>query len=164
MVVPTPGYGELSVRYFPALGRWMLLAEELTRISNRIVAYVADAPEGPWGEPYVVHDMGNAAFRDNYCCAVEDNCLGEQMFNCARTGFYGTYLLPEVIETASSFTITYTMSSFSPYNVALVQTTFATNSTYDRTMRWLMFVTLLGCKASGQPYQGKDEGPPSRQA
>ena len=69
-------------------------------ISNRIVAYVADAPEGPWGEPYVVHDMGNAAFRDNYCCAVEDNCLGEQMFNCARTGFYGTYLLPEVIETS----------------------------------------------------------------
>ena len=45
------------------------------------------------------------------------------MFDCDRTGFYGTYLLPSVIPSGGAFTITYTMSSFSPYNVALFQTT-----------------------------------------
>jgi hypothetical protein len=44
---------------------------------------------------------------------------------CSQTGFYGTYLVPSVIKHGSDVTITYTMSSFSPYNVALFQTTFS---------------------------------------
>ena len=123
-IVATPGYGETSVRYFADVQRWMLLAEELTPTSNRIVAAFADKPEGPWTAPLTVHDMGDAAFRGKYCCTSEDNCLGEQMFNCNRTGFYGTYLFPEVTRSGTDFTVAYTMSSFSPYNVALFQTTF----------------------------------------
>jgi hypothetical protein len=102
----------------------MLLAEELTPTSNRIVAAFADKPEGPWTAPLTVHDMGDAAFRDQYCCTSEDNCLGPELFNCNRTGFYGTYLFPEVTQSGTDFTVAYTMSSFSPYNVALFQTTF----------------------------------------
>ena len=120
----TAGYGETSVHYYPSLGHWMLLAEELTPTSNRIVAAFADQPEGPWTTPITVHDMGDPLFRGKYCCAVDDNCAAQQMFNCDKTGFYGTYLFPTISETASSFTVTYTMSSFSPYNVALFQTTF----------------------------------------
>jgi hypothetical protein len=123
-IVGTPGYGELSVHYYSSIGQWMLLAEELTPTSNRIVAYFAAKPEGPWGTPFVVHDMGDSVFTAKYCCSSEDNCLGSQMFNCNRTGFYGTYLFPSLIETANDLTITYTMSSFSPYNVALFQATF----------------------------------------
>ena len=123
-IVGTAGYGELSVHYYPSIGRWMLLAEELLPSSNRIVAYFSTKPEGPWSTPFVVHDMGDAAFRASYCCSSEDNCLGRQMFNCNRTAFYGTYLFPSLIETANDITVTYTMSSFSPYNVALFQTTF----------------------------------------
>lgn len=123
-IVETRGYGETSVRYFPAIDRWMILAEELTPASNRIVAHFADAPEGPWTGPLVVHDMADPAFRDAYCCTAEDDCRGEQFFNCNRTGFYGTYLFPDVIATSDGFTVTYTMSSFSPYNVALFQATF----------------------------------------
>ena len=123
-IATTPGYGETSVRYFADVDRWMLLAEELTPTSNRIVASFADEPAGPWSTPLVVHDMGDAAFRAQYCCTSEDNCLGKQMFNCNRTGFYGTYLFPEVTQSGKDFTVAYTMSSFSPYNVALFQTTF----------------------------------------
>jgi hypothetical protein len=47
------------------------------------------------------------------------------MFDCDRTGFYGTYLLPYATTTAASVTVTYTMSSFAPYNVALFQTTLS---------------------------------------
>lgn len=127
-LVSTPGYGELSVRYFPSLGRWMLLAEELRPASNRIVAYFADRPEGPWGAPIVVHDMADPSFRAAYCCAGIDDCRGAQMFHCDRTGFYGTYLFPSVRHDGDTFTVTYTMSSFSPYNVALFQATFAWNT------------------------------------
>lgn len=123
-IVGTAGYGELSVHYYPSIGQWMLLAEELTATSNRIVAYFSATPEGPWGTPFVVHDMGDSTFTAKYCCSSEDNCLGAQMFNCNRTGFYGTYLFPTLIETPNSLTVTYTMSSFSPYNVALFQATF----------------------------------------
>jgi len=46
------------------------------------------------------------------------------MFNCAKTGFYGTYLFPEATLNGNAVTVTYTMSSFSPYNVAVFQSTF----------------------------------------
>jgi len=45
--------------------------------------------------------------------------------HCDRTGFYGTYLFPDVaLHGDGSFTVTYTMSSFDPYNVALFTATF----------------------------------------
>lgn len=123
-IVATPGYGELSVRYFASLQRWLLLAEELTPVSNRIVAYFAEQPAGPWSAPLVVHDMADPTFQSAFCCTTEDDCTGAQLFNCNRTGFYGTYLLPALAEDAHTFTVAYTMSSFSPYNVALFETTF----------------------------------------
>ena len=46
------------------------------------------------------------------------------MFNCDRTGFYGSYLLPGATTNGQSFTVAYTLSSFSPYNVALFVATF----------------------------------------
>lgn len=124
-IIAPPGYGETSVRYFPEISRWMLLAEEQVGGANRIVAYTAADPAGPWSAPIVVHDMADANFRATYCCAVDDQCEGPQMFNCDQTGFYGTYLFPTVAVSGSTFTVTYTMSSFAPYNVALFQTTFS---------------------------------------
>ena len=111
------------MRYFESMQTWVLLAEELYGTHNQIVAYIAQDPAGPWQGPAVVHDMGDPAFRDRYCCAVDDQCNGEQMFNCDQTGFYGTYMLPAASSTSTTFTITYTMSSFSPYNVALFEAT-----------------------------------------
>jgi hypothetical protein len=124
-IITTPGYGETSVRYFPEVDRWVLLAEESLPASNRIVAYTAQDPAGPWSAPIIVHDMADPTFRQTYCCATDDDCTAPQMFDCDRTGFYGTYLLPNVTTSGNSFTVTYTMSSFAPYNVALFQTTFS---------------------------------------
>lgn len=119
------GFGETSVRYFPELGWWMFLGEELQPTSNRIVARFAERPEGPWSAPIVVHDMADPAFTGAYCCAVDNQCAGKQFFNCDRTGFYGTYLLPGAqLHGDGSFTVHYTMSSFDPYNVAVFSTTF----------------------------------------
>jgi hypothetical protein len=119
------GYGETSVRYFASIDRWMFVAEELTASSNRIVARFADRAEGPWSDAIVVHDMADPDFRQAHCCAETDNCQGTQFLHCDRTGFYGAYLLPDVIAHADgSFTATYSLSSFDPYNVALFSATF----------------------------------------
>lgn len=123
-IIATAGYGETSVRYFAAIDRWMFLAEELTATTNRIVARFADRPEGPWGEAVVVHDMADPQFTTAYCCGA-NGCDGKQFMDCARTGFYGSYLLPEVaVHDDGSFTVSYTLSSFDPYNVALFTATF----------------------------------------
>ncbi len=119
------GFGETSVRYLPEVGRWMFLAEELLPATNHIIARFADAPEGPWSDAIVVHDMADPAFRGAYCCAVDNQCDGKQFFNCDRTGFYGSYLLPGVqAHGDGSFTASYTLSSFDPYNVAVFQADF----------------------------------------
>lgn len=123
-IIATTGYGETSVRYFASIDRWMFLAEELTPTTNHIVARFADRPEGPWSDAIVVNDMADPAFRAAYCCTPDNNCTGQQFFNCDRTGFYGAYLLPEVTRADGKFTVTYTMSSFDPYNVALFTATF----------------------------------------
>ena len=126
-VIATAGYGETSVRYFaPPIDRWMFLAEELLPSHNRIVARFADGPEGPWSDGVVVHDMADPAFHAQYCCVPDGSCQGVQFLDCDKTGFYGSYLLPAPqVAPDGSFTVAYTMSSFSPYNVALFHATFA---------------------------------------
>lgn len=123
-IIEPPGFGETSTRYFADLGRWMFLAEELRPGSNRIVARFADRPEGPWEDPIVVHDMADPAFLGTYCCGAENACEGPQFMHCNRTGFYGAYLFPTLSRDGNTFEVTYTMSSFDPYNVALFATTF----------------------------------------
>jgi hypothetical protein len=124
-VTGTPGYGETSVRYYPEIGQWMLLAQQTAGFSYQVTAYFATSPEGPWSGPTTLLDSQDGTFRATYCCTTDDNCDGVQMFDCDRTAFYATYLMPRLNRTQNSFTVTYTMSSFAPYNVALFQTTFS---------------------------------------
>jgi hypothetical protein len=117
--------GELSVRYFPEIGRWMMLNQEESPTMNRVIAHFASAPEGPWSDGVVVADMGDPAFQKKYCCAA-DVCNGEQLFHCDRAGFYATYMLPTVAVDAAkgTFTTTFVMSTWDPYDVALMRATF----------------------------------------
>lgn len=124
-IIAAPGYGETSVRYFAAIDRWMFLAEEQIGGANRIVARFADAPTGPWSDAIAIHDMADPAFHAHYCCAIDDACAGDEFMNCDHTGFYAAYLFPDVeLGDGGRFTITYTLSSFDPYNVALFHATF----------------------------------------
>ena len=122
-IVDVAGNGELSVRYFAALDRWMMLNQEQLPASNRVIARFADRPEGPWSAAIVVADMADPAFRQQYCCAA-DACNGQQLFHCDRAGFYGTYLLPHVATQPGGFTVTFFLSTWDPYNVALMQASF----------------------------------------
>jgi hypothetical protein len=123
-VVADASIGELSVRYYAAIDRWVMLDQEMWNSRNLVVARFADAPEGPWSDRVIVADMGDPVFAAAYCC-VNNDCSGARLFNCDRAGFYGTYLLPEVAANADgSFAITFTMSTWDPYNVALMRATF----------------------------------------
>ena len=122
-VVSEPNLGELSVRYFPRIGRYVMLDQEIN-IGNRIAARFAEAPEGPWSDAVTVATMSDPDFSASYCCSGTD-CSGERLIECPHAGFYGTYMLPEVIvHPDSSFSITFLMSTWIPYNVALMSATF----------------------------------------
>lgn len=123
-IIAAAGYGETSARYFANLDRWVVMAEESLPGSNRIVARFADRPEGPWSDAVVVHDMADPRFRAASCCTPDDACEGAQFLDCDRTGFYGSYLLPEARDQGGTFELAYTLSSFAPYNVALFSATF----------------------------------------
>jgi hypothetical protein len=127
-IIDVPGYGETSVRYFASINRWMFLAEELYSGRNQIVARFADQPEGPWSNDVVVDDMADPVFLATYCCG-SSGCAGQQLFaGCGTSNggaFYGSYLLPDlIVNPDGGFTVSYTMSTWNPYNVALMQATF----------------------------------------
>jgi len=122
-VVAAPNIGELSVRYFPSIDRYVMLDQEVN-VGNRIAARFAEAPEGPWSNAVTVATMSDPAFAARYCC-LGTNCAGDRLFECEHAGFYGTYMLPEAtVNPDGSFSITFTMSTWIPYNVALMTATF----------------------------------------
>lgn len=116
--------GEMSVRHYPEIGRYMMLNQQGTPTYNRVIARFAERPQGPWSEAVTVHDMGDRNFTDKHCCSAAA-CGPQQLFNCSKAGFYGTYLFPFVRGDRNEFTVTYTMSTWDPYNVALMQATFS---------------------------------------
>lgn len=123
-VVASAGIGELSVRYFAAIGRYVMLDQEIAGTDNQIFARFATSAEGPWSAPITVASLSDPAFRAKYCCVALD-CEGERLLNCDRAGFYGAYMLPDVTaKPDGTFTIDFVMSTWDPYNVALMSATF----------------------------------------
>lgn len=119
-IIAEATFGETSFRYFPEKGMWMFLAHG----ANRVVARFADRPEGPWSDAITVHDNTDPAFALKYCCVPENSCTGERLFNCSKASFYGTYLFPRAAVGGTGFDVTYTMSTWDPYNVALFTARF----------------------------------------
>lgn len=123
-IITTPAVGELSVQYFPNLGRWAMTTQEFTAGKNQIVARFADTPEGPWSPAQAIASLADPAFRSKYCC-IGDECAGERLFHCDRAGFYAPYMLPDAeLRKDASFTIDFVMSTWDPYNVALMSASF----------------------------------------
>ncbi|OJY30217.1 MAG: hypothetical protein BGO98_26110 [Myxococcales bacterium 68-20] len=123
-IVASPTVGELSVRYFPAVNRFVMMNQEINGSGNQVVVRFAKSPEGPWSAPTAIASFSDPAFLATYCC-VNGVCSGKRLFNCDRAGFYGTYMLPDATKNADgSFTIDFTMSTWDPYNVALMSATF----------------------------------------
>ena len=120
-VIADAKFGETSLRYFSEIDAWMLLAQA----DHQIVARFAEQPEGPWSEEIVLHDNTDLGFLAQYCCFPEGTCGGERLFNCSKASFYGTFLLPDVIVDSGGFTVSYTMSTWDPYNVALFSARFS---------------------------------------
>jgi hypothetical protein len=123
-VVVSSGIGELSVQYFPAINRFAMLDQEIVAGNNQVLARFATSPEGPWSAAITVASLSDAAFNAKYCCVSLD-CTGQRLINCDRAGFYGTYMLPDLTtKPDGSFAIDFFMSTWDPYNVALMTATF----------------------------------------
>ncbi len=126
-VVASAGIGELSVQYFPAIHRFAMLDQEIVAGENQVLARFATSPEGPWSAAISVASLSDPAFFTKYCCVSLD-CSGERLLNCDRAGFYGAYMLPDVTTRPDgSFVIDFVLSTWDPYDVALMSATFATS-------------------------------------
>jgi len=130
-IVVSPAVGELSVQYFPSLlsssggfGRYVMTTQEMIAGQNQVLARFADAPEGPWSAPQALASLSDPTFRAKYCC-IGNECAGERLFHCDRAGFYAPYLLPDAtLRKDGSFTLDFVMSTWDPYNVALMSASF----------------------------------------
>lgn len=128
-VIVTPAGGEFSVVYFDEIRKFIALNSELGFVHARF----ADAPEGPWSEPVSVVNMIDPGFAAKYCCFDITNptnenapCVGQQLLHCTKAGLYGSYLLPHVkVNADQSFEITFTVSTWDPYSVALMSATIS---------------------------------------
>ena len=101
-----------------------MLNQEIVAGNNQVLARFATSPEGPWSAAVSVASLSDPVFTAKYCCASLD-CTGERLINCDRAGFYGTYMLPDVAtKPDGSFAIDFFMSTWDPYDVALMTATF----------------------------------------
>lgn len=123
-IVAGGGIGELSVRYYDNVGRFVMLNQEINANGNQIVARFATEPEGPWSDPVKVMSMSDPDFDANYRCPAKNNCAGAKQI-IFDYGFYGTYLFPEATKNDDgSFSVDFLMSVFEPYNTVLMRAKF----------------------------------------
>lgn len=70
---------EMSVRYHPALKKWVAITPGPGGLSNTIAARTADSPVGPWSAPQTVYRFpemtpGNPLYdRDTFCYATKEH-------------------------------------------------------------------------------------------
>lgn len=126
-VVPSTGIGELSVQYYSDIGKFAMLTQEGQYLRIRF----ADAPEGPWSTPVVIAALNSADVRQTYCCNGT-TCSDSQLYYCNQSnnqngGFYAPYLLPGLRKNGNNFEISFTVSTWLPYNVALMTASFSLN-------------------------------------
>lgn len=123
-IIDSTNVGELSVQYIQELDQFVMLTQEATFL----IARFAKAPEGPWSKPVTVAVMNDPAFYSVYCCS-NHNCTGSQLIDCDQGknngGLYAPYLFPNArMQGANAFDLSFTISTFRPYNVALMTASF----------------------------------------
>jgi Domain of unknown function (DUF4185)/CXCXC repeat len=137
----TADVGELSVQIFDAGARlgnvWLMMYTP--KGSLQVLMRWATSPGdlGGWSPPIAVFDMSSTANQQAFCCqggtGSDGNqiCDKEQFLECNSTlgpnvgqplfGPYAPYMLPSITsEGGSVYSISYLLSSFSPYGTQLM--------------------------------------------
>ena len=120
-----PCLGELSVAWYPSLGKWLMLYN--CALPRGITMRSADRPWGPWSDGEVIFQPWNdggychfmhVAFSSQNCDAVSDPGRENEW-----AGEYGPYMIPTLAQNhGGTTTIYYVMSVWNPYEVMLMKT------------------------------------------
>ncbi len=124
-------YGEVSVRWSQALGRYLLLAMTGPEdpAGGAVTLRTASAPWGPWSPRIVLFDWiaDGLSFADperRFICALgEDDPVGDRIFGAQAGrpgGAYAPYLY-DVRTDARGVRLRYTLSTWNPYQVVLME-------------------------------------------
>ncbi|HEX5052664.1 MAG TPA: DUF4185 domain-containing protein [Planctomycetota bacterium] len=125
-VVASDCIGELSVRRLPGTGVLAMTCN--ASLPRGIHLRTAPAPGGPWSDPIVIFDpsrdrgYGHRMHQKNSAVGYDDG-LSEPGREEQWGGEYGSYLVPEWCSSPAPGvqTLVYTLSTWNPYTVQLVQ-------------------------------------------
>jgi hypothetical protein len=125
MLFDHPCLGELSVAWYPSLGKWLMIYN--CALPRGITMRSADWPWGPWSDGVVIFQPWNdggychfmhVAFSSQNCDTVSDPGRENEW-----AGEYGPYMIPSLAQNlGGTTTIYYVMSVWNPYEVMLMKT------------------------------------------
>lgn len=122
-------HGELSVRWVPALGRYLLLTATGPEDASgpAVVLRTATDPWGPWSPRLRLLDWlatGRSEDRlTRFLHTAADDGLGDRVFRAqarALGAAYAPYLFDAVVE-GDDLVLRYTLSTWNPYQIALLR-------------------------------------------
>lgn len=126
-----PGaFGEISVRWSPEVGRWLLLAMPGPEdpIGPAVTLRTASEPWGPWSPRRRLLDWvaGGMAHHDaaaRFIRAHDDDEVGDRIFS-AQASMTGAAYAPYLFDTrldGDDLVLRYTLSTWNPYQVVLME-------------------------------------------
>lgn len=126
-----PGaFGEISVRWSPEIGRWLLLTMPGPEdpIGPAVTLRTASDPWGPWSPrrrllDWVAGGMAHHDAASRFIRAHDDDEVGDRIFS-AQAGMTGAAYAPYLFDTrldGDDLVIRYTLSTWNPYQVVLME-------------------------------------------
>jgi len=109
--------GELSARWNPAVGRWLMLYA--CADPHGVNLRQAERPWGPWSEPQVI--FNDARDGRNFMHQPYSDRLSDPGREETAASEYAPFLLPLCKHNRDRATIYYTMSTWNPYEVVLMK-------------------------------------------
>lgn len=121
-VIPTNCAGEMSVRYEPAVQRYLMTYN--CHDPFGVALHTSKNPDGPWSQPIAIFDRGRDGYGKFMHAVGSSDTLSEPGREDEWGGQYGPYLVPSWTEKLGNgdTAIYYTLSSWNPYQVHLLRT------------------------------------------
>ena len=123
-------FGEISVRWAPEIGRWLLLTMPGPEdpIGPAVTLRTASDPWGPWTPrrrllDWVVGGMAHHDAASRFIRAHDDDEVGDRIFGL-QAGMTGAAYAPYLFDTrldGDDLVIRYTLSTWNPYQVVLME-------------------------------------------
>jgi lysophospholipase L1-like esterase len=144
-----PSVGNISVSYCAKLGLWLMIYDGGRQSSGTTGVYLsyASAPWGSWSKPELIFNdkrdngLGNYIYSTNATyndLSLAGPVIGGGIATNMNGGAYAPYQIARFTQvTSNRLTLYYTLSTWNPYTVVLMQSEFAITPGLDSQPNWV---------------------------